>query len=382
MSIKRAKATVRSIGTHAGRENLDVPLDQGVTVTDEGAHHKIAVAVDGKMVSSAFILDFEQQIGNCTVRMAGIGNVWTVHGQRKKGYARRMLSNMLRWVRQEGFDTTMLFGIPRFYPKFGYVQAFPDTKFTVSVRDTETLGHGRVKFVSYKARYLPALLRMHERNNAGRTGPVRRPGKRKPWRREVRVALSELGRPIGYFSFDVGYDYMTVFEVGWTTRKVFPDIALAAARIAAGLRLELVTYRLSEDHPLMEFCSSLRLRKRVTHRKDSGAQVRMVNIHTTLAKLVPDIGPRLRGSGSLNIATNLDSVSIVWSRGRCRIGAPRKGKPTVRMPQWALAQLVYGYRTAGSMAIGGTVKGSAASIEVVDKMFPIVPHSYYNADRF
>jgi len=194
--------------------------------------------------------------------------------------------------------------------------------------------------------------------------------------------VNKAGMPVGYYIIEADYSHLTVVEAGWSSETVFPDIVLSAAGIAARLRLEIVTYVLPEDHPLMDFCRPLRLRKRVAHRKDSGAQVRLVSVASTLRKLAEGIGTRLDGSDSLDILTNLDDVRISWSDDSCTVDASDKGKPAVQMPQWALAQLVYGYRTARSLKVEGAISGTAVSIEVLDKMFPRIPHFFYVVDEF
>ena len=387
MDLKRVKKRVRGIPVYSDQEDLDVPLDGDLEVRDAALFTELRILVDEQVVSSLRVLDLEQQIGGSTVRMAGIAAVETHPRHRRKDCCRRLMWNTLRWARQEGYDTTQLFGIPAFYPKFGYVQAFPDTRFTITVRDAETLQPGGHRFVPYEPKYLQAMLRMHQRGNLGRTGPVRRDPKRwgpdhGGWRWPTQVALSKTGKPVGYFVFEAEHYRVRVVEAGWSEESVLPDIVLSAARIAAELRLDIVSYILPEDHELMDFCRPLRLWKRVTHRKESGGQVRLVNTVSTLNKLAGDIGSRLDGSGSLNIITNLDKVRISWSEGTCAIGAPDGRRSGVRMPQWALAQLLYGYRTARSLRLDGVLQGPAAGIEALEQMFPISPHFFYAVDAF
>jgi len=389
MYMERLKGRIRGITPNSDREALDVSLDSDVECIYKGSDCQLRILEDKQVVSSLWVLDFSQQIRGSIVKMAGIAAVETHPKHRQKGHCRRLMWNALRWARQKGYDTSQLFGIPAFYPKFGFVQAFPYVRFSITVRDAEVLRSQGYRAVQYAPKYLQALLRMHQRNNLDRTGPIRRDPKQ--WqqrpgfgrRRDVRVLLNTSGKPVGYFVFEAGISRLTVVEAGWSAEMVLPDIVLTAAEIAVKLRLESVNYLLPKDHLLMDFCRPLRLWERVTHRKDSGAQVRLVNIASTLTKLAADIGPRLDGSGSLNILTNLDNVKISWSNGSCIVDdASGKETPTVRIPQWALAQLVYGYRTAKSLKIDGAIKGAAGSIEILDRMLPRAPHYFYVADAF
>jgi len=388
VNLRERYKRIRGIAPNPNQEALDSLLDGDVECVNEADHRQLRIVEGKQVICSLWVLDFSQQIRNSVVKMAGIAAVETHPEHRQKGHCRRLMRNALRWARQNGYDTSQLFGIPTFYPKFGYVQAFPYVRFSITVRDAEVLhSHGH-RIVRYAPKFLQILLRIHQRNNLGRTGPIRRDPKQwqsKPGfgrRRDVRVLLNRSGTPAGYFVFEAETSRLTVVEAGWSSEMVLPDIVLAAAGIAAKLRLESVNYLLPEDHLLMDFCRPLRLWQRVTHRKDSGAQVRLVSVATTLTKLAKDIGTRLAGSGSLNIHTNLDDARISWSDGSCTVDASDKGKPVVQMPQWALAQLVYGYRTARSLKIEGAIRGTATSTELLDQMFPRIPHFFYAVDEF
>src|SRR5205085_2596225 len=134
-------------------ENLARPLDADISVTTTLPHHKIDLILDGKAVSGLTVIDFEQNVGASRIRMGGIAGVWTHNDHRFKGYSRRVLTNSLRWMHQAGFDTSMLFGIRGYYPKYGYAPAFPQAVFTVAVRDAERVKHDRkaFKLVNYDA---------------------------------------------------------------------------------------------------------------------------------------------------------------------------------------------------------------------------------------
>ena len=40
-------------------------------------------------------------------------------------------------MQHEGFDVSMLFGIPNFYPKFGYATCMAQPKVSIKTRDAE-----------------------------------------------------------------------------------------------------------------------------------------------------------------------------------------------------------------------------------------------------
>ena len=59
--------------------------------------------------------------------MGGIAGVDTNEEHRNKGYSRRVMEDCTAFMTENGFDVAMLFGIPNFYPKFGYATVIPET---------------------------------------------------------------------------------------------------------------------------------------------------------------------------------------------------------------------------------------------------------------
>jgi predicted acetyltransferase len=284
----------------------------------------------------------------------------------------------------------MLYGIPAFYPKFGFAPAFPHVTYTMAVRDAQRVPHGRLRFVKFTDGHLRAVLRMYERNNSGRTGPTRREAKVwAPFRRgrnwgpriAVRVGLDGRGRAVAYLAHDVQLD-ATIVEVGYARPQAFGDLVRLAAGVAWASRAEKITFLLPEDEPLMRFCAPYGLNKELRYRPDGGCMVRMINIPAAMRKIAPLLATRAGGSGRLTIRTNLDDVGLSWSPGRLEVGRPRRQGPTVRLPQWALAQLLYGYRDTDSLVQHGNLAGTKEGISALSMLFPPGPHYHYLVDHF
>ena len=266
--------------------------------------------------------------------MGGVAGVGTYQNHRFKGYSSLVMENMLRWMRQQGFDVSMLYGITGFYPKFGYVKAFPETYFEFTVRDAERLIPSGYSFVDYRPKYLNATLKMFRRNQAARTGPTERdPRYWKPFRKGVtwgpkavcRVAVDKHGKPAGYFVYDDALDGVCVLEVGHARSDVFPDIIRAVARMAWKRRLESFRFRLPEDDEVMRFGMHLGCKKEVLYHTDGGPMVRLVNSYSALQKAANLLASRLSGTGRMCIHTNIDRVCLSWSGGELTVGQSSTG---------------------------------------------------------
>ncbi|MBN1671784.1 MAG: GNAT family N-acetyltransferase [Kiritimatiellae bacterium] len=373
------------------REDLDQPLDPDIRVSGRYPRHKVELVAGGESVSCCGVIDFRQQVDGRLLRMGGIAGVSTRAEYRDKGYARRVMTNALRWMRQAGFDSTMLYGIPNFYPKFGYAKAFPECTFSVAVRDTERIPRVGHSFVNFGPGHLHSVLRMYHAGNAERTGPTRRDARHWiPFRKGLKwgpkavckVALDARGRPCGYFVYDAHPLTAVVIEVGYATPAVFADMLRAAARLAWKERLEHVRLLLPEDHPFVQFCMPLGISRNTTYRKDGGAMIRLVNVRSALTKLAAPLARRLHGRGSITLRTNLDDARLTWAGGKLAVRPPAPAGCQVRLPQWALAQLIYGYQSPAALAAAGILRSSAAGLATLTYLFPPKPHFHYPVDKF
>jgi predicted acetyltransferase len=390
-----AELRLERIGTFSGAEDLDRAVDADIRVSAVTGGHRLALMVGELEVSWLTVVDFRQRIGRDVVRMGGIACVGTHRDHRFRGYSRRVLQSSLYWMRSEGYDTAMLYGIPSYYPKFGYAQAFPCVSYTLAVRDAERAAAAGHRFVRFDpARHLRAVLAMYDANNAARTGTTLRPPKAwQPFRQGMRwgskavclVAVDAAGRPAGYIVRHDEPFTAIVIEAGFADPAVMGDLVRQAARWALGQRLENIQFLLPADDELMDFCKPLAIKMEVNWRAQGGAQVRMINVPTALSAAAGELGSRMAGRGELTIRTNLDDVRLGWSAGKLTVGPPRRGGPQARMPQWALAQLLYGYRGVAALAREGAVDAgpqARQALAALAEMFPVRPQYHYLVDRF
>ncbi len=77
-------------------------------------------AADGSPVAMVRVCDRTMRLGAALVRVAGIGDVCTLPTLRKRGLLRTLFTHVNQFMRDEGYDLSLLFGIPNFYTKFGF----------------------------------------------------------------------------------------------------------------------------------------------------------------------------------------------------------------------------------------------------------------------
>jgi predicted acetyltransferase len=400
--VNRRIAELRTHGvpTRSDPEPLDTPLDPDIRVVPRGYQggdaHAIELLIDGEAVSWLTVIDFRQQVGGSLLRMGGIAGVGTHDAHRFRGYSRRVIGNALRWMRREGFDVSMLFGIRSFYPKYGFAEAFPDTSFSIATRDAESAGgDGRsavARWTEFDAdAHQSFVVRVHALHDAGRTGPiVRDPQRWNPFRKGLqfgtqaaaRVALDRRGKPCAYLATHREHLTATVLEAGVAAPAGWHDVLREAARLALEQRLEQVRFVMPEDHALAQFARPLGTRVESIYRPDGGAMIRLINVATTLTKLAPTLAERVRGNGALSLRTNAGGAALTRAAGHISVADRRAGGPVATLPQWALAQLIYGYRDAASLAEQGVLRAPRAAVETLGRLFPPHPHFFYSVDQF
>ena len=120
------------------------------------------------------IWGYLMRIGQAQVRVAGVGAVATDGEFRKRGLMEQTANRAIKACADAGYDLTLLFGIPDFYHKFGYVRAWPEQTYYVQTRflPAEKV-RGRMHKISLRQR--PELAELYNHHHAGLTGTAVRP---------------------------------------------------------------------------------------------------------------------------------------------------------------------------------------------------------------
>jgi len=112
------------------RERLQEPNwgDRGCT--------RIGMLAD-RIVTHFGVARYETRVGRSVLVTAGVGGVATHPEHRGQGLMRVTAAASIATLREAGYDISLLFGIPDFYEKFGYVRAWSDDIYTVKAEDLE-----------------------------------------------------------------------------------------------------------------------------------------------------------------------------------------------------------------------------------------------------
>jgi predicted acetyltransferase len=360
--------------------------------------HRHELLVEGEPVSWLTIVDHDMRIGCAVVRMGGIGGVFTPEGERRKGYSRRVMEHSVRWMGENGYDVSMLFGIRDFYPKWGYISALASHRLTIGTRNAARAdaAHETREWTGADA---AAVLDIYANGNAGRTcSVVRHPGEWQFFRKGSRfrqpvkcfVVVGDGGEVIGYAAYDDVPDAVNVSEVGARSDEAFGTLLSGCARLAEERAVEEIAIFVPRDHPFAEYCRRFGCSATQGFPDDGAGMLRTINLSSLMGKIVPELERRLLDSpfadyrSSLRITTDIGAVVLRLNGPLIELCAPgADAKHEVDVRQDVLTQLVVGYRSARDALNDPRVSASSReAAAVLDLLFPTGEPYIWLADWF
>ncbi len=105
--------------------SLEMESPRIVFAEEERSSTQVRLQIGDLVVSKATIIPRIMRIGRSVVRVDGIGGVETHEQYRHKGYARRVLTEAVSKMKSGDAALSILWGIPNFYHRFGFVSAIP-----------------------------------------------------------------------------------------------------------------------------------------------------------------------------------------------------------------------------------------------------------------
>jgi len=382
---------------------------------------------DNKQLSGLGLREFQMRFGSANLKMGGIEGVNTTEGYRNKGYSRRVMEATIAHMNENGFDVSMLFGIPNFYHKFGYATVIPEI--WIDFRREEA----QAAVPTYQIRKVemedgPKILTLYAANNAQRTGTLVRGETH--WKRfnvenprntygsdfgiyvdpygeksltfgrygasgfdrktiDLFVVLDEDDEVIGYFACDATEENCILCDIGFQNETIFETVACFLADRAKRIGASQILCHIPIDHPFAIFCRRYDCLTHIQNWKNSGGMMRIINQSSTLKKITGELEKRLQRDaelsqwrGKLLVSTDLGQDCLEIDQGSIRHTNGQTNGFHLEMPKDKLIQLIMGWRSIRDLAIEPDVSVSAEIIPVLDTLFPLGhPHAWWS-DRF
>lgn len=289
----------------------------------DGSHYnwrtsRIGLTED-EIVSHFGVWDYQMRIGMDTIRTGGIGAVMTDRRYRKRGFMKETAEASCAAMEQEGYGLSVLFGIPDFYQKFGYVSAWDNSIVTINERD---LPAPAAKLKLRRADY-PAgesLGALSNRTNVGLTGTAVRPTfetNRHPdsWLCFRWQSLSSAGD--GYVIIE--YEDHACKLIDCAGRAA--DILLACTQLVRRRGCaELKIPDLHRNHRLFDALRQVPYKREEYNNPTGGAMIKMTNLPVCLTSIRKTLMRRLRESsfcdwtGSIHFQKDREPVVMIIDR--------------------------------------------------------------------
>jgi len=322
--------------------------------------HSRLIKVDGRIVSHVSIIEKSMRIGRGVVKVAGIGDVFTHPEHRGKSYSRILMEDALAYMRQHDYPLSMLYGIPHYYHKFGYIEAMGTYSAFVHVKYLEALEvHHPLR--AGVAEDVPRLNAMYNEAYGRKTGAMRR--LEANWYkvlgpRRVTVATDGSGEIVGYAVAPPE----RAPEL-YLSEAVAGDVTVARSflghfgREARQRYLAELELRMAPDHPLVQYAQTLggRFVTRLYSEGEGQAMLRTMNLFRVLEDIREELEHRLAASayrdasGGLNLVTDdAGQAGLELQSGKIRLSPQIDSRrPTMSVPQNFLTRMLIGY---GSLA--------------------------------
>ncbi len=324
--------------------------------------HSRLVKVDGRIVSHVSIIEKRMRIGRGLVKVAGIGDVFTHPEHRGQSYSRLLMEDALKYMREHDYPLSMLYGIPDYYHKFGYIEAMGTYSAFLQVKHLEGLEVKRVLRPG-EEKDVPRLNALYNEAYGHKTGAMQR--LEAHWYkvlgpRSVTVIQDDLGEIAGYAVTPPkrsGELYLSeaVVEDPDEARSLLGHFG-RQAREGYQSELEL---RMAPDHPLVQYAQMLggRFVTRLYSEGEGQAMLRTVHLLRVLEEIRDELEQRLAASAFQKATTGVNLVtdeageaSLELEGGRIRLSPQANARrPTLEIPQNLLTRTLLGYWTVDQL---------------------------------
>lgn len=125
-------------------------------------HDFLAIKHDGKVVASVALVPATWSVGGVQMKVAELGMVADLPEYRRRGLIRQLVDEYHRQVGEQGYDLSVLEGIPYFYRQFGYEYAVPLLEETRIGLELIPECDSKVKIRPFTVSDLPKAMRLLE----------------------------------------------------------------------------------------------------------------------------------------------------------------------------------------------------------------------------
>jgi predicted N-acetyltransferase YhbS len=339
---------------------------------------------DGKVVSTAMLIRRPLRIGIATVNCAIVGPVATDPDYQRKGYCSAVMRNAVQYMKTQGFDMTILWGIPWLYPHYGYSPAMVKTELVIKPKEDISIEKRPYEFRSFTESDLEQMTRIYHSNTATRTcAEVRSPKmwEWKPGGSEVKleVLTDKKDEVIGYCA--LGTDWSgspCAHEIGILNDEACVPIFNGLLGTAKKKGLKEFPCIVQPSHPFCRFAFWHGGEIRVQSGGGAG-MARVLNLGSLLTKMCKEFERRLQYSefhklkGTLKISIMEEFALLEIDHGRVSVSTDNVAEEyQLDISLSCLNPLITGYKGIRELIKDPSVKvnGGNEALRLIEVLFP------------
>jgi len=273
--------------------------------------HSRIIKENGKIVSHISIIKKPIQFGPAIIKLAGIGDVFTHPDARGKGYTRKLMEDALQYMKANGYPLTMLYGIPNYYHRFGYIEAVKEYKLEIPVKKIDTL-NSHYKTREWRTSDIPKMLELYKNNCHDCLLTVERNEQylKRHLTDSKRIVLivDENDTPIGYAHLiDETTKQFMVNEAITSSFEVSKSLLIEIAKRFSPMISTNLEIRMSPQMPFVRHLYSIgcEFKIRSFSESEGNGMLAIVDLHKLLNDLTPLLNNRLNQSEFYKLSTDL-----------------------------------------------------------------------------
>ena len=335
------------------------------------AEHFRVLELGERIIAVALISRSRFYVGSCEIVHGDIGEVSVLPEFQGNGYGTALMTDVVQWMRDNGYDTSRLGGYSIFYRRFGYVP-FPRRMVEFPIKPV----HGGVMIISVEEMFgrpegLPGEIRPYDASrdairrdelyqifNKGRSGSIVRdfnPNAKMPTTPSapdpLRIVYEVNGTVEGYLFAKGGGEAIREVAFNPALPDAFAGLVRQILHVAAKNGFESVTSRLPYDASILPILTKANIAFSLFERQGGYASnmIQIVNLESLLRKITPGLESRLQASVfadsccEVEIGFGDQRVGLHIEAGSITCGIPVSGEAArMHTDQASLMKLIYG----------------------------------------
>ncbi|HEX72376.1 MAG TPA: GNAT family N-acetyltransferase, partial [Candidatus Hydrogenedentes bacterium] len=353
--------------------------------------HTRGMWLDGRLIAALRLVTHTVRLGEARLKMGGFAAVTTEPAFRGKGYMAQLMNDSMRYLQGHGYHIAALFGIADFYHRWGFASVLPEYVSIIEMHEADVAAVGRGKHRAIKPGDVPAVQRIHNRNDEETACSIIRIAAHisNRWNRwkHGRVITDDKGKVVAYFLGGAqGGDY-SVDEVGVADYDWCPAVLNACMAQAKSEYVSRIRFAAPPTHPMARYLLQYRSDHEMHVSRNSNGMMAATNIGETLECMAPEWEALLMRAGASALCAEF---TLVIGRKPWRIRAHRgavdvaqtNGANKISVSPIELMQLLSGSRHLDEILALKRRVVKTPGMTLLTALFPKRAPYVWHLDRF